>query len=233
MTVAGPRILVVEDDPSLREAMVEFLVGHGLTVVAVIDGPQANQRLAAERFDLVVLDLMLPGEDGLSICRRLASEGPPVLMVSAVGGTTDRIVGLECGAADYLPKPFEPRELLARIRAILRRRAAEPQHIGGRLRFGEFAYDPVAARLCRSDGTLISLTGGDLRLLAAFLERPGRLLSRAVLMDLTHDGISEPFDRAIDLGVSRLRRKMAQAGQPSCIETVRGVGYRFIAPVSG
>jgi len=233
MTVAAPRILVVEDDPSLREAMVEFLVGHGLTVAAVIDGPQANQRLAAERFDLVVLDLMLPGEDGLSICRRLASEGPPVLMVSAVGGTTDRIVGLECGAADYLPKPFEPRELLARIRAILRRRAAEPQHIGGRLRFGEFAYDPAAARLSRSDGTLISLTGGDLRLLAAFLERPGRLLSRAVLMDLTHDGISEPFDRAIDLGVSRLRRKLAQAGQPNCIDTVRGVGYRFIAPVSG
>lgn len=233
MTAASSRILVVEDDPSLREAMVEFLAGHGLTVAGVSDGVWADQRLTAERFDLVVLDLMLPGEDGLSICKRLASKGPPVLMVSAVGGTTDRIVGLECGAADYLSKPFEPRELLARIRAILRRRAAELPPVGGRLRFGEFAYDRAAASLSRSDGTLVSLTGGDLRLLAAFLERPGRLLSRAVLLDLTHDGMTEPFDRAIDLGVSRLRRKLTQAGQPDCIETVRGLGYRFIAPVRG
>lgn len=229
---ASIRVLVVEDDPSLREAMLEFLVRNGLTAVGVVDGVRADQALAADRFDIVVLDLMLPGEDGLSICRRLAFAGPPVLMVSAVGDTTDRIVGLECGAADYLPKPFESRELLARIRAVLRRRSGEPAGEAGLRRFGGFVWNPAAAKLSSSEGEVVPLTGGDLRLLGAFLQRPGRLLSRAVLMDLTHEAISEPFDRAIDLGVSRLRRKLAAAGAPNCIETVRGVGYGFIAPVT-
>jgi len=229
---ASIRVLVVEDDTSLREAMLGFLARNGLVAVGVEDGARADHALGAQRFDIVVLDLMLPGEDGLSICRRLAAAGPPVLMVSAVGDTTDRIVGLECGAADYLPKPFEPRELLARIRAVLRRRVSAPAGEAELRRFGGFVWNSAAVKLSAPNGEMVCLTGGDLRLLAAFLQRPGRLLSRAMLMDLTHEAISEPYDRAIDLGVSRLRRKLSAAGAPNCIETVRGVGYRFTASVT-
>lgn len=212
---------------------MEFLGGAGFRVVAAKNGREADRWLSEIAVDLVVLDLMLPGEDGLSICRRLMPAGPPILMVSAVGATMDRIVGLDCGAADYLAKPFEPLELLARVRAVLRRSGRPSACPPRTLSFGGLIYDPDAISLSLPDGSIVPLTGGDLRLLAAFLERPNRLLSRAVLMDLTHDAGVDSFDRAIDLGVSRLRRKLAVAGCADCIETVRGLGYRFVAPAIG
>jgi len=229
---APSRILVVEDDRSVREAIRDFLSRNGMSVHTAENAVDADRALANEqRFDLVVLDLMLPGEDGLSICRRLAVAGPAILMVSAIGDTTDRIVGLECGAADYLAKPFEPRELLARIRAILRRQTAAPP-MGQCLRFAGLHYDVEGAQLSDAAGHAVSLTTGEIRLLTTFLDRPGRLLSRAVILDLTHDGASEPFDRAVDLAVSRLRRKLRAASGEDCIETVRGAGYRFTAKIS-
>lgn len=232
MTPGPHRILVVEDDRSIGEAIHDFLERNGLEAEIAGDGPAADAWLARDAFDLVVLDLMLPGEDGLSICRRLAASGPPVLMVSAVGETTDRIVGLECGAADYLAKPFEPRELLARIRAILRRPQATPTPRGRVLAFAGLRYDLEAATLTDAEDAVITLTAGEMRLLEAFLDRPGRLLSRATILDFTHDAAAEPFDRAVDLAVSRLRRKLQAASGEACIETVRGVGYRFIARLS-
>ena len=225
------RILVVEDDRSLRESMAEFLGAEGFTVETADGGEQADAWLAGGGVDLVVLDVMLPGEDGLSICRRLAaSGGPPVLMVTALGSTTARIVGLDTGAADYLPKPFEPAELVARIRAVLRRSdgGATPR----RYQFAGLTYDAGARVLQEPGGGPLSLTAGELRLLEAFITRPTRLLDRSALLDLTTAGGSEPFDRAVDLAVSRLRRKLALAGCPRPIETVRGVGYRFVEPVT-
>lgn len=227
-------ILIVEDDPSVGDALVDYLRRHGYTVSLAVDAAQMAELMENQRPALIVLDVMLPGEDGLSICRRLAAQGPPILMLSALGATTDRIVGLELGAADYLAKPFEPRELLARIRAVLRRpdrdsnaaASAEPV-----LRFGgcELAVDQ---RLLRgTDGEQVSLTGGEFDLLLAFAQRPGRLLSRQQLLDLTHGDTAENFDRAIDLAVSRLRRKLAGICDDAPIETVRGVGYRFRLPV--
>lgn len=233
MTPSAPsRILVVEDDRSVREAVSDFLSRNGLSVCTAEDAVAADRALAGDQpFDLVVLDLMLPGEDGLSICRRLAASGPPILMVSAIGDTTDRIVGLECGAADYLAKPFEPRELLARIRAILRRQPPVAS-VATTLRFAGLIYEVDGARLTDAAGRDVSLTAGEMRLLTAFLDRRGRLLSRAVILDLTHDATSEPFDRAVDLAVSRLRRKLSAASGEDCIETIRGAGYRFTAKVS-
>lgn len=232
MTPGPPRILVVEDDLSVGEAIHDFLERNGLDAEIAGDGPAADAWLTREAFELVVLDLMLPGEDGLSICRRLAASGPPVLMVSAVGETTDRIVGLECGAADYLAKPFEPRELLARIRAILRRPSAASAARCRTLAFAGLQYDLEAATLIDAKGAVVTLTAGEMRLLATFLDRPGRLLSRATILDLTHDAAGEPFDRAVDLAVSRLRRKLQSASGQACIETVRGAGYRFVARVT-
>lgn len=225
-------ILVVEDDPSVRAAVGEFLTQHGFTVSVADAGPAADRLLAERRYDLVILDLMLPGEDGLSICRRLAASGVPVLMASALGTTDDRIAGLDEGASDYLPKPFEPRELLARVKAVLRRTDGAQGPPARSLLFCNMRYDPADALLSDDNGNLIALTAGELRLLDAFLQRPGRLLSRDALLDWTHRDGEGPFDRAIDLAVSRLRRKLMQVGAPDPIETVRGLGYRFIAQVS-
>lgn len=229
----APRILVVDDDRSVRQAMVEFLGNNGLCVVAVGDAHEADSVLQAEAFDAIVLDVRLPDEDGLSVCRRLAAAGPPIVMVSAMGSTIDRIVGLELGAADYLGKPFEPRELLARLRSVIRqrdRRGQQPEPARA-FEFAGLRYDPAAALLCTRDGTHVSLTAGEIALLDAFVLRPGRLLGRDALLDLTHDSADGPFDRAIDLAVSRLRRKLRDAGADGCLETVRGAGYRFVATV--
>jgi len=177
-----------------------------------------------------VLDLMLPGEDGLSICRRLAAAGPPVLVVSALGAATDRIVGLELGAADYLGKPFEPRELLARIRAVLRRNRPPGETVPA-FEFADWRFDADARRLQRADGSEVALTPGEAALLQVFVERPARTLTRQMLLDLVHGDVEAPYDRAIDLAVSRLRRKLEGAGDGQAIETVRGAGYRFRLPV--
>jgi len=226
-------ILIVEDDQSVREALCEYLRGHGYATVAVANAQELQEQLGKIRPALIVLDIMLPGEDGLSICRRLAGQGPPILMLSALGETTDRIVGLELGAADYLAKPFEPRELLARIRAVLRRNN-EVEDASSDRSLLEFAGWRVAVEereLMDTEGAQVSLTAGEFDLLLAFVQHPSRLLSRQQLMDLTRGDSAENFDRAVDLAVSRLRRKLARVCAGGPIETVRGGGYRFRLPV--
>jgi two-component system, OmpR family, response regulator len=219
-------IIVVDDDESVRDAAADYLGRHGFSVRTASGGASLDRALAEAPADLVILDLMMPGEDGLSICRRLAAEGPPVLMVSALGAITDRVVGLELGAADYLPKPFDPRELLARVRAVLRRHA-DPAEARPAFLFEGWRFEPDDGRLADPQGRDIALTRGELALLAAFVERPGLLLGRDRLLELTRGPDAEPFDRAVDLSVSRLRRKLEGAGGGAMIETVRGLGYRF------
>ena len=222
--VANDRqIIVVDDDPSVREAIRTFLGSHGFEVRAVAGGMELDRALAATPADVVILDLMMPGEDGLAICRRLAPRGIAVLMLSALGDVTDRVVGLELGAADYLAKPFDPRELLARVRALLRRNlpAADAVH-----HFAGWRYDPGQCRLDAPGGEVVTLTRNEHQLLRCFLDRPGRLLSRDQLLDAIHGRDAGQFDRAVDLAVSRLRRKLGEAG-PDIIQTVRGAGYRL------
>jgi two-component system, OmpR family, response regulator len=220
-------IIVVDDDESVRDAAADYLRHHGYRVRTAANGETLDRALDDAPADLVILDLMMPGEDGLSICRRLAREGPPVLMISALGGTTDRVVGLELGASDYLPKPFDPRELLARVRAVLRRRAPDGAGAGTVWLFDGWRFEPEAGRLHDPERQPVALTSGEMILLRAFLERPGLLLSRDRLIELTRGADAEPFDRAVDLAVSRLRRKLAAGGGRGMIETVRGLGYRF------
>ncbi len=225
-------ILVVEDDCSVRDAVAEFLSMQGYLVSVAEDGIAADRALASKVHDLVILDLMLPGETGLSICRRLTAAGLAVLVMSALGSTDDRVTGLNEGAADYLPKPFEPRELLARVKAVIRRNSGQRADKSSEYQFDGLRFVPSDGLLSDSEGNLIALTAGELRLLDAFLQRPGRLLSREMLLDLTHGDDAGPYDRAVDLAVSRLRRKLVDAGAPRPFQTVRGLGYRFIAAVT-
>ena len=224
-------ILIVDDDASLRAALADYLAGAGYAVRTADGGEAMDARLAEAEPDLVVLDVMMPGEDGLSICRRLQQGRAPVLMLSAMGETTDRIVGLEVGAADYLPKPFEPRELLARIRAVLRRPALLEETADRTLAFEGWSLGTEARRLIDPDGAPVELTGGEFALLLTFLRSAGRILSRDQILENTHGPLAENFDRAVDLAVSRLRRKLERPGQAALIETVRGAGYRFRATV--
>ena len=225
-------ILVVDDDPGVRSALLDYLSGPEFSVRGVEGGVAMDTALAARVPDLIILDVMMPGESGLSICRRVSNRAP-VLMLSAAGETTDRIVGLELGAADYLAKPFEPRELLARIRAVLRRPTLprETSPLQRRYGFAGWRLDWAARTLYDPAGRLLNLTSGEFSLLVAFVEKPGRILSRDQLLTLTHGPLAENFDRAVDLSVSRLRRKLAWEGRPPLIETVRGLGYRFSSEV--
>lgn len=225
------RIYIVDDDDDLLSALGDYLGRHGYETKAANGGAALDRLLAEGLPGLVVLDVMMPGEDGLSICRRLSAMGVPVLMLSALGDATDRIVGLETGAADYLPKPFEPRELLARVRAVMRRSPADPSPADRTMvRFSGWCFEPGEHRLRRPDGTCLALTAGEARLLGALTERPGRLLGRDALINRVRGIDADVFDRSIDLLVSRLRRKLADNGLPGMIETVRGEGYRFVAP---
>ena len=232
----GPQnaqILVVDDDPALRELLQQYLGEHGFAVAAVHDGEAMDRYLAEHSASLIILDLMLPGEDGLSIAQRLRVQRDiPVLMLSARGDDIDRIVGLEVGADDYLAKPFNPRELLARIRAILRREqgsgrqgsdeAAETVH-----RFGAFRLDVVSQELTQG-ANRVALTSGEFALLKIFVEHPNRVLSRDTLIDLLKGYERSPYDRSIDVRVTRLRRKIeADPTSPVYIRTVWGEGYRF------
>lgn len=229
---APANILIVDDDASLRAALGDYLSGAGYSVRTADSGAAMDVRLAEALPDLVVLDVMMPGEDGLSICRRLQGRAP-VLMLSAMGETTDRIVGLEVGAADYLPKPFEPRELLARIRAVLRRppRAGEEATADHALAFEGWTLEPQARRLTDPAGAAVELTPGEFALLMTLARSAGRILSRDQILENTHGPLAESFDRAVDLTVSRLRRKLERPEQATLIETVRGAGYRFRATV--
>ncbi|WP_086739248.1 response regulator [Erythrobacter colymbi] len=228
-------ILVVDDDASIRDAIADFLGMHGYAVRAAENAAACERALAAAPADLIVLDVMMPGEDGLSLCRRLGASGTPILMLSALDAVTDRIVGLEVGAWDYMTKPFEPRELLARVRALLRRPTTERlEPIGGAgdaLTFAGWWFDVEQRRLRDPSGCALVLTEGEHALLAAFVGRPGRILSRDVLLDLARGVDAAPYDRAIDIAVSRLRRKLAEADPAPLIETVRGAGYRFLPTV--
>lgn len=193
-----------------------------------------DRELGAAPADLIVLDVMMPGEDGLSLCRRLAPAGTPILMLSALDAVTDRVVGLEVGAWDYLTKPFEPRELLARVRALLRRPGTvrgEAGGGGGGVTFAGWWLDVEERRLRDPAGRPILLSEGDHALLAAFVRRSGRVLTRDTLLDLARGLDAASYDRAVDIAVSRLRRKLAEADPAPLIETVRGVGYRFLPPV--
>ncbi|MCH4891513.1 MULTISPECIES: response regulator [unclassified Sphingomonas] len=228
-------ILVVDDDASIRDAIADFLGMHGYAVRAAENAVACDRALTAAPADLIVLDVMMPGEDGLSLCRRLGAGGTPILMLSALDAVTDRIVGLEVGAWDYMTKPFEPRELLARVRALLRRPAADRGELrdasGEALMFAGWWFDVEQRRLRAPSGIPMMLTEGEHALLAAFVRRPGRILSRDVLLDLARGVDAAPYDRAIDIAVSRLRRKLAEADPAPLIETVRGAGYRFLPAV--
>lgn len=227
--VAVSTVLVVDDDASIRDAIAEFLGSQGYAVRTASNAASCERTLAIAPADLIVLDVMMPGEDGLSLCRRLAPAGTPILMLSALDDVTDRIVGLEVGAWDYLTKPFEPRELLARVRALLRRPVADRTDSG--VTFAGWRLDGEARRLRDPSGRILALTEGEHALLAAFASRPGRILTRDVLLDLARGLDAASYDRAIDIAVSRLRRKLAEADPAPLIETVRGVGYRFLPSV--
>jgi two-component system phosphate regulon response regulator OmpR len=220
------RILLVEDDARLAKMVADYLTEAGFRVTHAPTGAEARSRMRRESFDALVLDLMLPDTDGLDLCRHIRADSAiPVLMLTARGDPLDRVVGLELGADDYLPKPFEPRELLARLRAILRRGTGVPA--GDVLRFGRLEIDR-AAREVRVDGEVRPVTGLQFTLLVAMAERAGRVLSREALMDLTKGAALEEFDRSIDVHVSRLRAAIeADPKKPRRILTLRGAGYVF------
>lgn len=233
-------ILIVDDDLQIRELLLEYLAKNGFRATAAANGRQMRAALAAATVDLIVLDLMLPGEDGLSLCRDLrsgASKTVPILMLTARSEEADRIVGLEMGADDYLVKPFAARELLARIRAVLRRTRMLPPNLRPiestrTLAFGDWSLDTAARHLIDPAGTMVSLSGAEYRLLRVFLEHAQRVLSRDQLLTLTQGREAEPFERSIDLLVSRLRERLRdEAREPRYIKTVRSEGYVFCAPV--
>lgn len=232
------RILVVDDDPGIRELTAQFLEAHGY-VVDVADGAEAMRAaLSRHEYALAVLDVMMPGEDGLSVLRSLdKATAPAVILHSVIGEDIDRIVGLEMGADDYIAKPANPRELLARIRSVLRRLEARgPAPAAGPARFLAFAgwrLDPVGRQLFDPEDTLINLSDGEFRLLLALVEHPRRVLSRDMLLDLSRGVNAEHFDRAIDVQMSRLRRKLSRgAADDSLIRTIRNEGYMFTADVT-
>ena len=237
-----PHVMIVDDDDEICRLVRQFLEPHGFRVTAVSDGASMRSGLAADPADLIVLDLMLPGEDGLELCRQLrAVSRMPIIFLTAVNGEADRVVGLEMGADDYLSKPFSARELLARIRAVLRRAApAEGEApyatlaMASRvLRFSGWSLDVGRRQLRAPDGVLVDLSGGEYELLLAFLERPQVVLTRDQLLDITRGRFGGPYDRAIDMQVGRLRRKIeADPKNPTLIKTVRGGGYVLASAVT-
>jgi two-component system OmpR family response regulator len=232
------RLLIVDDDPGIRELTAEFLSAHGFVVDTAADGAEMRHSLAEKTYALIVLDVMMPGEDGLTILRSLDRvTSPAVIIVSVIGEEVDRIVGLEMGADDYVAKPANPRELLARIRSVLRRKkdvAGASSRRDGRayLRFAGWRLDAVGRQLIDPDNVVINLSDGEFRLLIAFVEHPRRVLTRDQLLDISRGLNAEQFDRAIDVQVSRLRRKLARDGDEiDLIRTVRNEGYMFTADV--
>lgn len=237
--MSTPHILIVDDDPEIRDLVSRFLVKHDLRTDTAANGQELFKKLEVGSFDLIVLDLMMPGEDGLTLCRKIRSQSSiPIIMLTALGEDTDRIVGLEMGADDYIAKPFNPRELLARIKAVLRRfeqgeqNSLEEVQRGKALTFNGWSLDLTKRELRTEDGVLVTLTAGEFDMLSAFLERPNRVLSRDQLLDLTKGRNAGPFDRSIDVQLSRLRRKIeVDPKDPKIIKTVRGGGYILSAKV--
>ncbi|MGQ0530524.1 MAG: response regulator [Panacagrimonas sp.] len=230
-------ILIVDDDAEIRRLLEEYLGANGYRVSAVRDGRAMWASLDKAKPDLIVLDLMLPGEDGLVLCRNLRSRSEiPVIILSARGEETERIVGLEMGADDYLAKPFAPRELLARIKVVLRRTRALPENLQAddarSFHFAGWSLDTTRRSLLAPDGVVTPLSGAEYRLLHIFLSHPQRVLTRDQLMDMMKGRESEAFDRSIDVQVSRLRRRLREdAREPALIKTVRAEGYVFACDV--
>ncbi|MBP0446220.1 response regulator [Roseomonas sp. SSH11] len=232
----APHILVVDDDREIRELLARFLEKQGFRVTTAREAREARRAWPLGRYHIVILDLMMPGESGLDFARWLRGQSDvPIVMLTAMGEETDRIVGLELGADDYVAKPFNPRELLARIRAVMRRahgEGARRDPLPSAIRFGGWTLEPQRRRLLNPDGAEVPLTGGEYELLTVLVERPNRVLTRDMLMDLLRGRQAGPFDRAIDVAVSRLRRKLEDDGRnPSLIKTVRGGGYVLAADV--
>lgn len=239
MTFRTPHILVVDDDREIRDLLRKFLSKHDCRVTVAANGKEMKRALSDWNIDVIILDLMLPGVSGLNLCQEIRSTSDvPIIMLTAMGEETDRIIGLEMGADDYLPKPFNPRELLARIRAVLRRSLSllSDTHLTtsrAAIRFGDWELRPTQRELLTGGGVLVDLTSGELDLLLAFVEHPNRVLSRDQLLDLTQGRAATNFDRSIDVQVSRLRRKIEDdPTQPEIIKTVRGGGYMFAPEVT-
>ena len=230
-------ILIVDDDREIRSLLRDYLEKNGYRATAVADGKGMRRALEQSHVDFIVLDLMLPGEDGLSLCRELRKQSQvPVLMLTALAEEVDRVVGLEVGADDYLAKPFSPRELVGRIKAILRRTAHMPRDLVAAdvagYRFGDWQLDTTTRTLLHVDGTQVALSGAEFRLLTVLLAHPKRVLSRVQLMELLRGRDIEPFDRSIDVRISRLRQTLRDdARSPTIIKTVYGQGYVIGVPV--
>lgn len=231
-------ILVVDDDRDIRTLLAEYLDSNGLRTLTATNGSEMRRVLEESRVDLIVLDLTLPGEDGLTLCRNLrATSSVPVIMLTARGEPLDRILGLEMGADDYLAKPFEPRELFARIRSVLRRTQALPPNMAqpdvATMRFAGWTLDLTARHLVNRDGVVVALSGAEFRLLKVFLDHPNRVLNRDQLLELTQGRESDPFDRSVDIQISRLRQKLGDdARTPTIIKTVRNEGYVLATTVT-
>ncbi|GJD91808.1 Transcriptional regulatory protein OmpR [Methylobacterium hispanicum] len=233
---ASPHILVVEDDREISALVARYLRGNECRVTVAGDGREMDRALGDARVDLIVLDIMLPGEDGLALCRRLrATSAIPILMLTAKTEEIDRIVGLELGADDYLAKPFNPRELLARIRAILRRSTASAPDDDGvrKLHFAGWTLDVALRQVLSPEGARVAVTGAEFDLLHALCLRPGRVLSRDQLLDLTQGRAAGPFERSIDVLISRIRQKIERdTRNPEIIRTIRSGGYLFTPEVT-
>lgn len=229
----NPHIAVVDDHQEIRELVARYLGQHGFRVTVAAGGADFRKLLETESFDLAVLDIMMPGEDGLSLCRDLrAGSRLPVIFLTAMAEDTDRIVGLEIGGDDYLTKPFNPRELLARIRAVLRRSQGEGNETTGQVKFADKVLDLARQEVTGGDGVAVPLSSAEFRLLSVFLEHPGKVLSRDELLDLTSGREAEVWDRSIDNQVSRLRRKIEDDPKsPGLIKTHWGDGYCFTGKV--
>lgn len=242
-TSVATRVLVVDDEAGLREPLSDYLVRQGFVAVQAASAAEARARLAetgaGESFDIVLLDIMMPGEDGLSLCRHLAETRKlPVIFITARGEATDRIVGLEIGADDYVVKPFDPRELVARIRSVLRRASRQPEE--EEKQADQFAYafdgwklDPLRRRLIDREGAVVPISTAEFRLLVAFLDHPRQVLDRDRLLDMVQGREAHLFDRAVDNQISRLRRKIERDSRnPELIQTVWGGGYMLAAEVA-
>jgi two-component system OmpR family response regulator len=235
----APHILIVDDHREIRDLVGRALTREGFRVSAAADGKAMRKALADSRIDLILLDLMLPGENGLALCRELRMQSNiPIIMVTAKGEEVDKVIGLELGADDYLPKPFGTRELVARIHAVLRRTRvnpanATPEHKPKRYAFDRWILNTEARELIRNDGVTVALSTGEFDLLLAMVERPARVLTREMLLDLARGRAATVFDRSIDTQVSRLRKKLeVDPAEPRIIQTVWGGGYMFAAAVS-
>lgn len=239
MSQTNFHVLIVDDDHRIRAMLARFLTDHGLRVSQAGDGREMFAICDGARIDVIVLDIMMPGEDGLSLCRRMRARSTvPIILLTAMSGDTDRIIGLEIGADDYVVKPFNPRELLARIRAVTRRLGAASMNaerpVAAIYQFGGWQLNASRRTLTSPAGALTDLTSGEFDLLLAFLEYPQRVLTRDQLLDLAHGRMShQSYDRSIDVQISRLRRKIEVDPQdPAFIKTIRNEGYFFTAPVT-